>query len=129
MTEENFETIYYLEDDNGRRRFALVKFHPSATQKSILSGAFQFAICDETRLNEVKDKISSKIADEKLAGEIFDIVAEILIDGITFELSVEEALYMAKLIEKHVEEDHDAMRLLRAWMMQTLHDNKDISVF
>lgn len=128
-----FETIYYQEEDNGKRRFAIIKFRARTTQKSIISGAFQFAIVDERELEELNRRIRAKIGElrnedpDKIAGAVFDIVAENVIGGITFEISVEEALYIAKLIEKHVEEDHDEMRLLRAFLIHK-NSKKDISV-
>lgn len=123
--EEGYETIYYLEAENGRRRFAVVKFFPRIVRylnfKAVRSGNFQFAITNETILEEkiveieekLKEIIRSRSIRKRVLNAIYDILAEVLIDGLTFELTVEESLYLAKLIEKYVLEDHDLVREMR----------------
>lgn len=137
MIEEGYETIYYLQTKDGRRKFAVIKFYPQVIQhlafKTIKSGEFQFAISDETRLKEFVEKAEERLKDvvrvtnirAKVLNIFYDLIAEILIDGLTFELSVEEALYLASLLVKFVEEDYDIIREMRLNLMAFEENDRD----
>ncbi len=123
--EEGYETIYYLEAENGKKKFAVIKFSPIIVRylnfKAIRSGNFQFVVSDETALDRVTKQLEEKLKlvirskSRRMAviNVIYDVLAEILIDGLTFELTVEEALYLANLIVRYVNEDHDIVRETR----------------
>lgn len=135
--EEGYETIYYLQSRDGKRKFAVIKFYPQIvrfnTYKTIRSGNFQFAISDESRLKELVDKAEERLKDvvrvanlrRKVLGIVYDLIAEALIDGLTFEINVEEALYLANLLAKYVDEDYEILRETRGWMMQKQSDSMD----
>lgn len=125
MMEEGYETIYYLQANNGKKKFAVVKFSPNIVRylnfKAIRSGNFQFVLSDEECLDRVveqlKEKLKIVIRDKNrrtaILNAVYDVLAEVFIDGLTFELTVEEALYLANLIVRHVNEGHDIVRETR----------------
>ena len=125
--EQGYEMIYYLQNEN--RRFAVVKFHPHVVEKfglkSVVSGRFQFAIAYTSEKHETFDKLRSKLSEliedekqrEELYNFLFDEIMGLMLDGFTFELSVEEALYLANILAKHVDEDYETLREIRANLM------------
>lgn len=139
--ENGYETVYYLSEENGKRKFAVLKMLPQIDSqglvKTVKSGKFQFVITDETSYEEIMRQISEKlqeIEDEKLRDYLFafldNVISGILIDGLTFELDVEKALYLAKLIQKFVEEDYEQLREIRqSWMLKEHYRSDEGNMF
>jgi len=127
--EEGYETVYYLESENGRKKFAVVKLNPCIVRypgfKAIRSGNFKFVLSDETALNKVMKRLEedlkfvilSKRRRAAALNLIYDVLAEVLIDGLVFEISVEQALYLSNLLKKFVDEDYDVMRETRLGLL------------
>ena len=126
--EQGYETFFYETKDEGRKKFVVVKFNPGvyeqAGMKMVTSGCFQFIITDENKYNEIMDEIEkilsklprrgrSRRKRSRIISQIDNLLAEALIDGITFEISVERGLYLSKLIEKLTDEDFDIQREIR----------------
>jgi len=147
MMEQGYETFFYETKNENKRKFAVVKLNPSVcvmkclpNVKIVRSGYFQFIITDEEKYNEamaeVEKLIKSKLRRRKrfarkLISLLDDILAGALIDGLTFEISIERGLYLSKLIEKLVEEDFDHQREIRNQIMfeeQYLSKDRDMSV-
>jgi len=130
------ELIYYASQEG--RKFVVVKIHPQIVKstifKSIESGKFVFAISDELQLKEFMKQAEEKLVDviqnaddrNKVLDIIYDILAEILIDGIVFELNVEQTLYLANVLARHVDEDYEMMREMRVnAIFEEMFNNKD----
>ncbi|RLI81336.1 hypothetical protein DRP04_06340, partial [Archaeoglobales archaeon] len=59
-----------------------------------------------------------------------NVISGILIDGLTFELDVEKALYLAKLIQKCVDEDYEQLREIRqSWMLKEHYRSDEGNMF
>ncbi len=139
--EDGYETVYFLSEENGKRKFAVLKMLPQIDSqglvKTVKSGKFQFVITDETCYEKIMRQIAEKlqeIEDEKLRDHLFafldNVISGILIDGLTFELDVEKALYLAKLIQKFVDEDYEQLREIRqSWMLKEHYRSDEGNMF
>ena len=134
------ELIYYLQTEDGKKKFAVVKHFPQVVDRkfyrTIASGNFEFAISDETdyldvmnRVSEILDRFVDEETKKLIMYELDDVVRDIF-DGFSFFLTVEQALYLSKLIVKFIEEDNDIMRELRANLMfeESFRQEEDPSV-
>ena len=134
------ELIYYLQTEDRKKKFAVVKYFPQVVDRkfyrTITSGNFEFAISDESEYLNVMNKISeilSRFVDEEtkklIMYELDDVIRDIF-EGFTFHLTVEQALYLSKLIVKFIEEDNNIMRELRANLMfeESFKQEEDPSV-
>ena len=125
--EIGYETIYTKRYK--KKKFAVIKFDPSIVQrrfgKVIKSGGFQLIIADEDLLDKLMKKakedlskiVGSEMLKTLLEGIIYDLLAEALVDGVTFELTVEDALYLANLFIRFVDEDFETLREMRSQIL------------
>jgi|GEM_PF-4260786 hypothetical protein len=123
------EIIYYVQTEDGAKQFGIVKQSPiiinTEEYKKIQAGNFLLSIVDTVDKNKIMEMVRDMVfailkegdTSNKVINGMSKIIEKILNDGVVFVISAEQALYIANILARFVDEDYEIMRDVKQQMM------------